>query len=93
MRGEDLNIDPRLIHCADAARAEFGKTRFPEVLYVLIVNRVQRDQFLGGIGLFRGDKWQILVSQRDDRFLCRGSTGDNGRRGQPGTNTKCSRAS
>ncbi len=89
---EDLNIDPRLIHGTDAARAEFGKTGFPEVFDVIIVNRVERDQLVGGIGFFGGDKGQVVVSQRDDRGrFCRGRAGDNGRCGQSGTSTKCRR--
>ena len=62
MCGEDLNIDPRFIHCPDAARAQVGKASSLEVLCVLIVDRIEVDEFFGGIGLFRGDKWQVLVA-------------------------------
>src|SRR6185503_16250388 len=67
MCGEDLNVDPRVIHCSDAARADFGKTSIFEEQPV-----VQHHQLTRGKGLLRADKWQVLVSRRDVRILCRG---------------------
>lgn len=91
MGREDLNVEPRIVHGTDAAWAQFGKTRALEILNVILVDGVQRHQLRRRKSLFRADKWQVLVTQRDVRFILRGGAGDNGGRGQSGTNTKCGR--